>query len=153
MKLPKDKLKLKLQNQKANSVADLSAALQMQLEHLEAKDARMGTEEIVIKWQDVSDGELAKTWPGEVVHMRGARPERYTFAKEDMPQEFLDALSRDREKEMEEHLVKEKQRLEEVARVKLVEAQERVEKQEKEDAKGKKRKGNVVKKGNVTRKG
>ncbi|KAF8416676.1 hypothetical protein BGX38DRAFT_1280882 [Terfezia claveryi] len=115
LKLPKVELKKKLQDQKANSVADLSAALQMQLEKLEAKDARTGAEEIVIKWQDVSDGELAKTWPGEVVHMRGARPER------------------DKEMEMKEHIVKEKERLEEVARVKAVEAQERLEKQE-EDA-------------------
>ncbi|KAF8425180.1 transcriptional regulation of mitochondrial recombination-domain-containing protein [Tirmania nivea] len=147
LKLPKDKLKKKLQDQKANSVADLSVALQMQLEQLEAKDARTGTEEIVIKWQDVSDGELAKTWPEEVVHMRGARPERYSFAKEDMPQEFLEALSRDREKEMEEHIVKEQERLEEVARVKAVEALEQLEKQEKEDARGKARKRNIVKKG------
>jgi len=145
LKLPKDKLKKKLQDQKANTVADLSVALQMQLEQLEAKEARTGAEEIVIKWQDVSDGELAKTWPGEVVHMRGARPERYSFAKEDMPQEFAEALNRDKEKEMEEHIVKEKERLEEVARLKAVEAQERLEKQEKEDARGKKRKVNVVK--------
>jgi len=145
LKLPKNELKRVLQDQKANSVADLSAALQMQLEQLEVKKARTGAEEIVIKWQDVSDGELARTWPEEVVHTWGARPERYSFAKEDMPQEFLEALGRDREKEMEEHIVKEKERLGEAARMKAVGAQERPEKQKKEDMR-KKKKGNVARK-------
>ncbi|KAF8465309.1 transcriptional regulation of mitochondrial recombination-domain-containing protein [Kalaharituber pfeilii] len=88
LKLTKEKRKKKLQDQKANSIADLAQAIQMELEHLEKKNMRTGDEQIVIKWQNPIDGEYAKSWPGEVRHMQGSRPERYTFAKADLPDDM-----------------------------------------------------------------
>lgn len=129
LKLPKDERKKKLQNQKANSVADLAAALEIQLDpareaekveklkrrlqgpslenarsQLRERRNNILPQEVVIKWQDVSDGELAQNWPGEVVHKRGARPERYAFAKEDLPLDLQEILLRGRQADVQAHI-------------------------------------------------
>lgn len=90
--LPKIERKSVLQNQKANSVADLAVALQMELDRLENDKKRTGGEEIVVKWQDESDGHLVKKWPSEVIHQKGERPDRYAFSKQDLPPEMQMAL-------------------------------------------------------------
>lgn len=104
LKLPKTERTKKLQDQRANSVADLAASLEMQLEQLGKKNMRTSTEEIVIKWQDQRDGEFAKHWPGEVIHMKGARPERYSFSKEDLPMDFQEMLNRGRSADVRAHV-------------------------------------------------
>lgn len=93
LNLPKTERKSVLQNQKANSVADLAIALQMELDRLENDQKRTGVAEIMVKWQDMGDGNLVKKWPSEVIHQQGERPDRYAFSKQDLPPEMQMALS------------------------------------------------------------
>ena len=74
-------------------MADLAVALQMELDRLENDKRRTGVEEIVVKWQDMSDGNLVKKWPSEVIHQKGERPDRYAFSKQDLPPEMQMALA------------------------------------------------------------
>ena len=74
-----------LQDQKANSIADLAEVLKMELAKLPAKDTWKGT--VVIRWQDILDGEFAKQWPEPVEHQLGSQPERFAFSKNDLPDE------------------------------------------------------------------
>ncbi|KAI5811134.1 transcriptional regulation of mitochondrial recombination-domain-containing protein [Peziza echinospora] len=74
-----------LQDQKANSIADLAEVLKMELAKLPPNETGKGT--VVIKWQDVLDGEFAKQWPEPVEHHQGSQPERFAFSKYDLPEE------------------------------------------------------------------
>lgn len=53
----------KLCDQKANSVADLSAALD-----IVKRSAEVGG--VVVAWNDILDAEFAETWPENVSHAR-----------------------------------------------------------------------------------
>lgn len=80
-----------LKNQRANSVADIAAALQLvvggvpvvgkseedgkvaekkakQLEGQAAIEPHTGEPKVVVKWTDILDAEFAASWPDTVVH-------------------------------------------------------------------------------------
>lgn len=63
-------------NQKANSIADLAAAL----EHEVSKHTELEPKSIVIRWQEPYDSEFAASWPEAVVYHDKAARGRHTSA-------------------------------------------------------------------------
>jgi hypothetical protein len=67
-----------LMNQKANSIADLSAALKYEME----RHTDLPPKSIIIRWQDQNDFQFAETWPKGVYHDHAGRGRHTSAAKE-----------------------------------------------------------------------
>lgn len=83
MKTPRMKV---IQNQKANSVADLAASLEIEIERVEKNGGEVKRGDVVVCWQDILDAEYAEKWDERIVHTEQAPRDRYTAPKIVLPE-------------------------------------------------------------------
>ncbi|RPA74156.1 hypothetical protein BJ508DRAFT_189229, partial [Ascobolus immersus RN42] len=66
LKTNKDDRRKALMDQKANSIADLAAALEYEVKRAEGEGKGLEARSVVIRWAEPYDSEFAKSWPERV---------------------------------------------------------------------------------------
>lgn len=84
----KKEKKMILMDQKANSIADLAASLEWEINQANklAEETKGGKnplpavekDEVIVRWNDINDAQFAESWPELVLHDQAERAKRYT---------------------------------------------------------------------------
>lgn len=75
-----------IQNQKANSVADLAASLDIEIARMEKAGEEVKKGDVVVCWKDILDAEYAEKWDERIVHAEMGERDGYTAPKIVLPE-------------------------------------------------------------------